>query len=154
MQALGGKVVSEVEIQAPAAKFYNIFRKQLEQIPNISTHIHGAKVHRGDWENVGSVKHWEFTIDGKKLSAKIKIESIDDDNKVITYSAFDGDVSKDYKSLKIIIQVIDKENGGGIVKWSYEYEKLKENITGASPDSYLNSALNITKEIDAHLVKN
>jgi uncharacterized membrane protein len=60
--ALSGKVESEVEIQAPAAKFYNVFRKQLEHLPNISTHIHEAKVHEGDWENVGSVKHWEFTI--------------------------------------------------------------------------------------------
>jgi uncharacterized membrane protein len=53
---------SEVEIQAPAAKFYNVFRKQLEHLPNISTHIHEAKVHEGDWENIGSVKQWEVTI--------------------------------------------------------------------------------------------
>jgi uncharacterized membrane protein len=59
MQALR----SEVEIQAPAAKYYNVFRKQLEHLPNISTHVNGAKVHKGDWEeNVGSVKHWELTI--------------------------------------------------------------------------------------------
>jgi hypothetical protein len=62
-------------------------------------------------------------------------------------------VSENYKSLKIIIQVIDKENGGGIAKWTYEYEKLKEHITGVSADSYLNCAIKITKEIDAHLVK-
>jgi uncharacterized membrane protein len=46
----------------PAAKFYNVFRKQLEHLPNISTHIHEAKVHEGDWENIGSVKQWEVTI--------------------------------------------------------------------------------------------
>jgi uncharacterized membrane protein len=60
--ALSGKVESEVEIQAHASKFYNVFRKQLEHLPNISTHIHGAKVHEGDWETVGSVKQWEYTI--------------------------------------------------------------------------------------------
>jgi uncharacterized membrane protein len=60
--ALIGKVESEVEIQAPAAKFYSFYRKQLEHLPNISTHIHGARVHEGDWETVGSVKHWEYTI--------------------------------------------------------------------------------------------
>ncbi|KAK2399523.1 MLP protein [Trifolium repens] len=123
MQALR----SEVEIQAPAAKYYNVFRKQLEHLPNISTHVNGAKVHKGDWEeNVGSVKHWELTIDGKKISAKAKIESIDDDN---------------------------KENGGGIVKLNYEYEKLKEHIIGLSPELILDFAIKVTKEIDAHLVK-
>ncbi|XP_045803281.1 MLP-like protein 43 [Trifolium pratense] len=151
--ALSGKVESEVEIEAPAAKFYNVFRKQLEHLPNITTHIHDAKVHEGDWENVGSVKHWEFTIDGKKVSAKAKIESIDDENKVITYSIFDGEFSEKYKSLKSIIQVIDKEHGGGIVKWTYEYEKLKEDITGLSPELILDFAIKITKDIDAHLVK-
>ncbi|CAJ2674423.1 unnamed protein product [Trifolium pratense] len=151
--ALSGKVESEVEIEAPAAKFYNVFRKQLEHLPNITTHIHDAKVHEGDWENVGSVKHWEFTIDGKKVSAKAKIESIDDENKVITYSIFDGEFSEKYKSLKSIIQVIDKEHGGGIVKWTYEYEKLKEDIIGLSPELFLDFAIKITKDIDAHLVK-
>jgi len=151
--ALSGKVETEVEIQAPGAKFYNIFRKQLEQVPNISNEIHGARVHEGDWENIGSIKHWEFTVEGKKQSAKVKIETIDDDNKIIIYSIFDGEVSENYKSLKAILQVIHKEHGGGIVKWAYEYEKLKEEITGASPDSYLDLAVKVTKDIDSHLVK-
>jgi hypothetical protein len=47
----------------------------------------------------------------------------------MTYTIFDGDVSENYKSLKAIIQVVDKEHGGGIVKWTYEYEKLKEDIS-------------------------
>ncbi|XP_045798882.1 MLP-like protein 34 [Trifolium pratense] len=155
-KAFGGKLQSEVEIQAPAAKFYNFNRKQLEHLPNISTHINGAK---GDWQNVGFVKQWEFTIAcirwRKKKSAKAKIESIDDENKAITYSVFDGEVSKNYKSLKAIIQVIDKEHGGGgIVKLTYEYEKQKEDITGLSPQSILEFGIKVTKEIDAHLVKN
>ncbi|PNX58315.1 MLP-like protein 34-like, partial [Trifolium pratense] len=148
---LSGKVESEVEIQAPAAKFYNVFRKQLEHLPNISTDVHETRVHEGDWENIGSIKHWEFTIDGKKVSAKEKIESIDDENKVIKYSVFDGDVSENYKSLNAIIQVIDKEHGGGIVKFTYEYEKLKEDISGLSPELILDFAIKITKDIDAHL---
>jgi hypothetical protein len=62
-------------------------------------------------------------------------------------------LSGNYKSYKGKIQVIDKEHGGGIVKWTFEYEKLKDDITGASPDSYLDVAIKIANEIDAHLVK-
>ncbi|CAK8570354.1 unnamed protein product [Lathyrus sativus] len=151
--ALMGKVETEIEFQAPADKFYNIFRNQLHHIPNISTEIvQEGRVHEGDWENVGSVKHWEYTLEGKTQSAKEKIETIDDENKVITYSVFGGEVGESYKSLKVTIQVIDKEHGG-LVKWAFEYEKLKEDITAASPDSFLDFAAKVTKDIDAHLVK-
>ncbi|KAL5071055.1 hypothetical protein RYX36_021942, partial [Vicia faba] len=60
--ALSGKVEIEIKIQAPADKFYSVFRKQLEHIPNISPEIHENKVHEGDGESVGSIKHWEYII--------------------------------------------------------------------------------------------
>ncbi|PNX59021.1 MLP-like protein 34-like, partial [Trifolium pratense] len=63
------------------------------------------------------------------------------------------EVSEDYKSFKATIQAIDKEHGGGIVKWTFEYEKLKEHIKGVSHDSYLDVGIKVAKEIDAHLVK-
>ncbi|XP_058728488.1 MLP-like protein 34 [Vicia villosa] len=150
--SLSGKVVSETEIEATAAKFYNIFRKQLGDVPSISPEVHENSVHEGDWENIGSVKHWEYTIEGRKHTTKEKIESLDDENKVIIYSVYDGDVADSYKSFKVTLPVIDKEHGG-VVKWSIEYEKLKEDITAASPDSYLVLFAKITKDIDAHLVK-
>ena len=75
-----------------------------------------------------------ISADGKKVSATVKIEKIDDENKAITYNVFHREVSEDYKSFKGIIQVIDKENGGGIAKWTYEYEKLKEHIHYAKKD--------------------
>lgn len=90
--------------------------------------------------------------EGRKTSAKEKIEAIDDDNKIISYSLFDGEISEGYKSLRGTLQVINKENGG-IVKWTFEYEKLQENITAASPDSFLDFAAKVTKDIDDHLVK-
>ncbi|ESW25296.1 hypothetical protein PHAVU_003G023600 [Phaseolus vulgaris] len=152
--SLSGKVEGEVEIQASADKFFHIFRKKLHHVPNISSErIHAAKVHEGDWENVGSVKHWDITIEGKKTSVKEKIEAIDDDNRILTYSLFDGEISESYKSFKGTLQVIDKENNGGIVKWTFEYEKLSENITAASPESYLEFASVVTKDIDDHLLK-
>lgn len=64
---LSGKVEAEVEIKASAEKFFHVFRKQLQHLPNISSQrIHSAVVHEGDWENVDAVKHWEFTV-GKLL---------------------------------------------------------------------------------------
>ena len=90
--------------------------------------------------------------EGKKRGAKAKIEVIDDDNKSITYSLFDEEISENYKTLKGTLQVIERENGG-LVKWTFEYEKLRENITAASPESYVDFAAKVTEDIDAHLVK-
>jgi uncharacterized membrane protein len=59
--ALNGKLETDIEIKAPADKFYNIFRSQMHLLPNVSSDkIQGVKVHDGDWETVGSVKHWNF----------------------------------------------------------------------------------------------
>nr|AFK45005.1 unknown [Lotus japonicus] len=151
-QTLSGKVETQIQIQAPAARFYNIFRKKLNHLPNMSADVHGAKVHKGDWENVGSVKHWDITIEGKKTIVKEKIQAVDDDNKLITYSLFDGEISEGYKSFIMTLQVTDKEIGG-LVKWTIEYEKLKENITASSPDTFLAFATTVTKDIDANLVE-
>ncbi|XP_047158041.1 MLP-like protein 43 [Vigna umbellata] len=150
---LSGKVEAEVDIKASADKFFHVFRKQLQHLPNISSErIHSAVLHEGDWENDDAVKHWEFSIEGKKTSAKEKIEVVDDDNKTITFSVFDGEIGESYKSLRATLQTIDKENGG-IVKWTYEYEKLSENIRGPSPESILDFAVFVTKDIDDHLGK-
>ncbi|MED6151284.1 hypothetical protein PIB30_081034 [Stylosanthes scabra] len=152
---LSGKLESEIEIKTNASVFYNIFRKQLHEIPNISgDKVHRAQVHQGDWETVGSVKHWDYTIEGKKTSLKEKVEAIDDENKSITYSLFGEEISSNYKTLKSTIKVSEKgSSGGGIVKFTIEYEKHKENITAASPQSYLDFAVKVIQDIDAHLSK-
>ncbi|KAI5394438.1 hypothetical protein KIW84_061204, partial [Lathyrus oleraceus] len=99
--ALCGKVSTAYEGEATAAKFYNVFRKQLQFIPNISSEVQGARL----------------LEDEEEQSAKGKIETIDDENKVITFSLFDGDVSENYKSFKGTLQVMDGEYGG-LVRWS------------------------------------
>ncbi|KAL4277528.1 MLP-like protein 43 [Arachis hypogaea] len=154
MSSLSGKVESETEIEANASDFYKVLRKQLYDVPNICPDdVHAAHVRQGDWENVGSVQQWDYTIEGKKTSAKEKIEAIDDENKTITYSLFGEEISNDYKTFKGTIKVSDKGSGGGIVKWTFEYEKNKKNMTAASPQSYLDFAIKVTRDIDAHVAK-
>ncbi|MED6156586.1 hypothetical protein PIB30_015685 [Stylosanthes scabra] len=152
---LSGKLESEIEIKANASDFFQVFRKQLHELPKISSDkLHRAQLDQGDWENVGSVKHWDYTIEGKKTSLKEKVEAIDDENKTITYSLFGEEISENYKTLKSTVKVSDKgSSGGGIVKWTFEYEKHKENITAASPQSYLDFVIKVTQDVDAHLSK-
>jgi len=64
-------------------------------------------------------------------------------------------VSESYKSFKGTLEVFDCEldinEYGSLVRWTFEYEKLKEDITGACPDLYLDLVAEVTKDIDYHL---
>ncbi|KAK7304542.1 hypothetical protein VNO77_42423 [Canavalia gladiata] len=150
--ALSGKVSTELEIQATAAKFFNLFVERLHHFQNILDTIHETKLHEGDdWHDTRSVKHWTYTIDGKVTTCKEKIEVVDVEKKLITFKLFDGDVGKQYKVLKFHLQVNDKDGGGSVVKWTYEYEKVNEDV--AAPYSYLEFGAKATKDIDAHLLQ-
>lgn len=149
---LKGKVVTELEIRSPAAKFFNAYAKQLHNMPNIVDKVHDIKLHEGDdWHDIGAVKSWTFTTDGKVVTYKEKIEAIDDENKSISFNLFGEEIDKDYKKFKVHFQVIDKEEGGAVTVWTIEYEKLNEDIT---PPYHLLDILTVaTKDIDAHALK-
>ncbi|CAL5354849.1 hypothetical protein CsSME_00043317 [Camellia sinensis var. sinensis] len=149
--SLVGKLEAEVEIQSSADKFYHIFRSRAHHIPNICPEkVSGIDVHEGDWENVGSIKKWNYVLDKNAESLKETVESIDDENKVVTFNVVEGEIMQCYKSFKSILQVIEKGEGA-LVKWTIEYEKVNENAP--TPDKYLDFGVGVTKDIDAHLVK-
>ncbi|OIW01981.1 hypothetical protein TanjilG_14012 [Lupinus angustifolius] len=149
--ALNGKISTEVEINIPAQELFNLFAKKLHDLQHITDRIHEGKVHHGDdWHSGDSVKHWSYTIDDKVITSKEKIEFIDEEKKSITFDLFEGDVSQYYKILKINLQVIDKDDGGAIAKWTVEYEKVDENVE--PPNGYLEFLTKITKDSNHHLL--
>ncbi|KAJ1409578.1 START-like domain superfamily [Sesbania bispinosa] len=149
---LTGKLIAEFGIRNSATDFFNVWAKQLHNLHNIAERMHDGKVHEGDWHDIGSVKIWTYTIDGKVETCKESIEAIDEENKLIIFNLFDGEISKNYKVLKPYLQVIDhKEQVGAVVKWTLEFEKLDEDV--ALPYHYLEFGTAMTKDIDAHLLK-
>ncbi|KAK7304543.1 hypothetical protein VNO77_42424 [Canavalia gladiata] len=148
---LAGKVSTELGIHTSAAKFFNLFVQQLHHVQNITDRVHETKLHQGDWHGIGSVKSWTYTIDGKVTTCKEKIESINPETKSATFVLFDGDVGKLYKILKAHLEVIDKDDSNAIVKWTYEYEKLNEDVP--SPNGYMDFITKLTRDVDAHLLK-
>ncbi|KAK6931023.1 Bet v I/Major latex protein [Dillenia turbinata] len=149
---LTGKQEVEIPIKSSADKFYKIFRSEAHQIPTAGAdHVHAINVHEGDWETKGSVKEWTYNLDGvNPLKVKEKTEEIDDENKCITFSIVDGEIRKEFKSFKTIIQVIPKEEGC-TVKWTLDYEKKREDVQ--DPSAYIELATNLTKAIESHHLK-
>jgi hypothetical protein len=93
-----------------------------------------------------------FNLDKKKAGktcvSKERVEGIDKKNNKITYRELGGDLLKDYKSMKMIMQVVPQKVGG-VVHWIVEYEKLNNN--GPNPHSFSNYCVEVLKRVDAHL---
>ena len=149
---LQGKVEADIEITAPADKFYNLFKSEAHHVPKTSQtgSITGVAVHEGDWETEGSIKIWNYAIEGEVGTFKEKIE-LDDVNKAIILNGLEGDVFQYYKSFKPVYQFTQKNDGSSIAKVSIEYEKLSEQV--ADPNKYIRLMTNIVKDLDAHFIK-
>lgn len=72
---------------------------------------------------------------------------MDDENRSITFNIFDGDVMKDFKSYKMIVQAIPKENGC-LAKWTAVYEKAREDVP--DPLHYRELVGTVIEDIETH----
>ncbi|KAJ1442482.1 START-like domain superfamily [Sesbania bispinosa] len=149
---LVGKLTTELGVKAPAAKWFNLLTAQLHHVQNLCERVHSTKLHEGDWHGVGSgLKHWTYVIDGKVHTCQESIESIDEQNKTIRFKLFGGDINQHYKTFKLIFELIDKNDGNVVVKWTTEYEKINEDIE--PPNGYVEYFNKCTRDIDTYLLK-
>jgi hypothetical protein len=87
--------------------------------------------------------------EGEVEVMKEKVE-VDEEKKLVILTALDGHCLNLYKSYKIIFQVTPKSEGGS-VKIILDYEKLNGNIP--PPNKYLDLIVNLSKDLDAHILK-
>ncbi|GMY18280.1 MLP-like protein 28 [Fagus crenata] len=149
--SLFGKVETDVEIKASAEKFHEVFSCRPHHISNVCPEkVQGVALHEGDWGKEGAVVCWDYVLDGKTSVAKAILEAIDMENKSVTYKVIEGDLMEHYKSIKLTIEVSPKDEGS-LVHWIIQYEKLNEEIV--DPHTLLQLAIDVTKDIDAHLTQ-
>ncbi|XP_057986573.1 MLP-like protein 34 [Hevea brasiliensis] len=135
--------------QSSPEKFLNLLKEQAHQVPNHSpTNIQGVHVHEGDWVTPGSIKVWNYTIDGRAEVFKEKIEL--DEKKVLTITDLEGDVFKIYKVYTAIWELTPRGQGS-FAKLTLEYEKLNDNVP--VPHKYIDLVISMTKDIDEGISK-
>uniref|UniRef100_A0A5B6Z9M4 Bet v I/Major latex protein domain-containing protein n=1 Tax=Davidia involucrata TaxID=16924 RepID=A0A5B6Z9M4_DAVIN len=148
---LTGKIVSQTEIKSDGDVFHEIFRSRPHHISDMSPdNIQGVDLHEGDWGTVGSVICWNYTHDGKEKTAKDIIEAIDEEKKSVTFKVIEGDLMELYKTFIITVHV-DTKGGNNIVTWTFEYEKLNEDVS--DPNTLMDFVIQITKDIETHHLK-
>ncbi|KAJ8770244.1 hypothetical protein K2173_012652 [Erythroxylum novogranatense] len=145
------KLQIEVEVTSEADEFFNTYRAKAHIVPKTSSeNVHGVEIHEGDFDSAGAIKTWTFNLDGKIQTIKGKIE-VDEENKTITSTAIEGDVLNLYKSFIVILQIIP--NGeGSLVRWTWEYEKVDDDVP--DPKKFQDLAANLTKDVDSYVVNN
>ncbi|KAG2322355.1 hypothetical protein Bca52824_015568 [Brassica carinata] len=137
--SLVGKLEADVEIKASAGQFHHMFAGRPHHVSKASPgKVKGCDLHEGDW-------------DGEAKVAKERIETVEPEKNLITFRVIEGDLMIKYKSFSITIQVTPKHGGpGSIVHWHFEYEKISDEV--AHPETLLQFCVEVSKEIDEHLL--
>ncbi|CAA7059388.1 unnamed protein product [Microthlaspi erraticum] len=150
--SLLGQLEVEVEIKAPAAKFYHMYAGRPHQVAKATPrNVQACDLHDGEWGTVGSIIFWNYVHDGEAKVAKERIEVVEPEKKLIKFRVLEGDLMKEFKSFVITIQVTPKQGGSGsIVKWHFDYEKIDEKVS--HPETLLPFFAEMIKEIDEHLL--
>ncbi|KAL5763251.1 hypothetical protein ACOSP7_019515 [Xanthoceras sorbifolium] len=150
--SLIGQLETDVEIKAPADKFHDVFSCRPHHISNVTPEkIQGVDLHEGEWGKVGTIICWNYMHDGVAEIAKEVIEAIDDENYSTTFRVIEGHLLDKYKSFHFTVQATPKADGGSWVHWILKYEKISEDVPEAN--GILQLAIDVTKDLDAHLIK-
>ncbi|KAK8959386.1 MLP-like protein 423 [Platanthera guangdongensis] len=147
------KIEVEVEVNSPADQFWEAIRDSTNLFPKIfSQQYKSIEIIEGDGKSAGSIRLISYAegIPFVKF-AKEKIEVVDLEKKLVTYSVIDGEILSYYKSFSPTLAVASKGDGGSVVTWSVEYEKLNEDVPEA--DIIKELALQTIKELDSYLLK-
>ncbi|XP_009780262.1 kirola-like [Nicotiana tabacum] len=144
---LKGKLVASIEVKCRGHLFHDLYQTKPRHICNISPDkIHHFNIHKGESLKAGSVIGWKFNHDGKVKVTKQLIEAIDDENKSFTWKVIGGDTLELYNSFTITASF---ENDWAT--WTFVYEKKTEDTP--EPLTLLGFVLDVTKDIEAHLLK-
>jgi hypothetical protein len=92
--------------------------------------------------------------------AKEKLEVVDDENKVVSYSVVDGELVDFYKNFKITLKVAPAKaaaaegeaGAGAVVSWALAFDKANDQVP--DPDVIKETAAKTFHDLDDYLLKN
>lgn len=93
--------------------------------------------------------YFALICSGTPETAEVIVQSLDKVNKSINFVVRSGDLLKQYNSFQAKLHVVPSSQGGSVVKWNVEFEKVDEN--DPNPEHHVNFALKISEGLDAYL---
>ncbi|GAB2280423.1 hypothetical protein Dimus_015056 [Dionaea muscipula] len=150
-----GKLEVEVEVKSNPDKFWDGLRNTETVFPKAFPDTYRSiEVVEGDGKSIGStllVKFFEVVP--MITTTKERIDEVDDEKKVVSYSVIEGDLLNFFKTFKAKVRVAPKGEGdGSLVTWSCDYEKASEEVP-ALPEHLRDFAVKTFHGLDAYLLK-
>ncbi|KAL3339536.1 hypothetical protein AABB24_028237 [Solanum stoloniferum] len=135
-----------MEVRCGGHSVHDMFHTNIHHIRNISPKlINHFEIHEGEVGKIGAVLCWKYMDDGKEKFLKEEIKNIDPQKKSITWEVIEGDVLELYNFFTIITS-----NEHQWTTVTFEYEKKTEDTP--EPLSFLDYFINVTKDIEGHLL--
>lgn len=82
--------------------------------------------------------------------AKVEIEDINHEKNSSTFKVIEGHLLDKYKNFHVTLEVSPKKEGGSLVHWIFQYEKISEDVS--DPIGLTQLVIDMSKDMDAHLV--
>ncbi|KAL4286393.1 hypothetical protein AHAS_Ahas19G0081700 [Arachis hypogaea] len=118
------KIETEFPIKADAKEFYDVFCNKTHQVAKVWPDIiQSVVIHEGRWGTERSIISWNYVH---------------------------GDLLNHYKSFKFLLHAVPKKDGGSMVHWTMEYEKINDNTS--DPHTLMQLLVDMSKQIEAHLI--
>ncbi|KAI8528371.1 hypothetical protein RHMOL_Rhmol12G0144000 [Rhododendron molle] len=148
--AAAGKLEVDVELKTSADKFWESIRDSSTVFPKaLPHHYKSIQVLEGDGKSVGSVRLIHYAEASSLVTFdKERIDAVDEEKKILSYSVIEGDLLKFYKSFKATLMVSAKGDGSS-VKWVSEFEKASDEIP--DPNIIRDFAVENFTKLDAYL---
>ncbi|XP_010514273.1 PREDICTED: MLP-like protein 328 [Camelina sativa] len=149
--ATSGTYVTEVPLKGTAEKHYKRWRNENHLFPDaIGHHIQGVNVHDGEWDSHGSIKIWNYTLDGKQEIFKERRE-MDDENMTMKIIGLEGHVMEQFKVYDAYFQFIPKSEDDCTCKITMIWEK--RNDAFPEPGSYMQFVKSMVADMEDHVLK-
>ncbi|TKY58605.1 defense response [Spatholobus suberectus] len=147
--ATSGKLEAEIEVKSSADKFWGAIKDSAEIFPKVSNDYKSIEILEGDGKAAGSVRQVTLGEGSLVKIVKEKIDFVYDENRTLVYRVIDGDLLNYFKHLKGQLSVTPKGDGS-LVKWSYEYEKVSQDIP--DPDIVKEFVLKTLQKVDDYIL--
>ncbi|XP_057810955.1 MLP-like protein 423 [Salvia miltiorrhiza] len=146
------KLELDIELKTSAEKLWKNLKEFITFFPKALPHIYEKiDVIEGDGSSAGSI--FVCTFKSPEMApTKERVEMVDEDKKLLSYSFIEGEILKNYKSFKSMLCVSNSsKSDGALVKYSVEFEKANAEV--GDPDFFKGFVAKIFEDMDTYLLK-
>ncbi|KAF3340119.1 MLP-like protein 423 [Carex littledalei] len=150
---MAAKSEVDVEVNSAPEKFWEAIRGSTDLFPKVFPEQYKSiDILEGDGKSVGSVRLVNYALGTPLVTfAKEKVEAVEEENKLVSYSVIDGEILNLYKNFKATLSITPKGEGS-LIKWTLQYDKASNEVP--EPEAIKEAAVKTFNGLDAYLQSN